>query len=157
MHPRLAWMPSVSIVELLVCQPGASSSCNSQTWNQKGKDHYFLEWNCTSGINHHLIDPTEIIQCPPVTFLVSLWGLKVCSSSGLVWQPYTVAIHDHPLNCWSGGLIRLASTYSEVKNVLHTCKEVHWWQLNGSLPHHELDMASTSPVVSSFSCIGLCA
>ena len=29
-------------------------------------------------------------------------------------------------------------------------KEVHWWWLNRSLPHHELDVANTSPVVSYF-------
>ena len=142
MHPRLAWMPSVS-VELLVCQLGVSSPCDNQTWNWKGKDHYHLEQNHAVGINCNFSVPTKFIQCLPVTFSASLGGPKMCSSRGLVWQPCAVAVHDYPLNCWSGGFIRLMSTYYQVRSVLHACEEVHWWKLNGSLTHCELDMAST--------------
>ena len=36
---------------------------------------------------------------------------------GLVWQLLAVAVHDHPLNCQSGGLIRLARTCSQVESI----------------------------------------
>ena len=117
-----------------------------KAWNQKGKDCYHLEQNHTARINHTFGELTKYIQCLPVTFLVSLGGSKVYSSSGLVWQSCAVAVCDHPLNCWSGGLIRLTSTYSQVRSILHACKEVHWLWSNESLTHHELDTASTSPV-----------
>ena len=106
-HPRLAWMPSVTFVELLVCQPGVSSPCDNQTWNQRGKDCYHLAQNCTVGIHCNFSETTKHIQCLLATFLASLGGLKVCSSRGLIWQPCAVAVHDCPLNCWSGGLMRL--------------------------------------------------
>ena len=52
--------------------------------------------------------------------------------------------------------MRLVSTYSQVGSTLYACKGVHWWQLNGSPTRHELDVASTSSVVSWFSCWVLC-
>ena len=155
--PRLAWTPPVSIVELLLCQPGVSSPCDNWTWNGKGKDCYCLEQDHAVGINCDFSKPTKYIQHLPVTILSSLGGPKVHSSRGLVWQPCAVAPHDHSLNCSSSGLIRLMSTYSQVRSVLLACEEVHWWWLNGSLTHCELDMASTSPFISSFSFLSLCA
>ena len=59
MHPRFAWMPSVSIVELLVCQLGSLSRCIHHTWYQRSKDHSHLEQNCAFGINHDLGVPTK--------------------------------------------------------------------------------------------------
>ena len=150
MCPRLAWMPFVSSAKLLVCEPGVSSPCNNQTWIWKGKDHYHLDQNHAAGINCNVGEPTEFIQHLSVTFLASLGGLKVHSSGGLVWQPSAVAVHNCPLNSSSGGLIRLMNTYSYVGSILYTCKEVYWCQLNRPLPHHELYVASTNPVISSF-------
>ena len=95
-HPRLAWTPLVSFVELLVCQPGVRSPCDNQTWNQKGKDHYCLEQNHGAGINCDFSETTKHMQCLPVTFLASLGGHEACSSRGLVWQPCAVAVNDHP-------------------------------------------------------------
>ena len=87
MHPRLAWKPPVNIIELLVCQLGVLSPCDSQTWNWKGKDCYHLEQNCNVGINCNFGEPTEFIQHLLVTFLASLGGLEVYSPRGLVWHP----------------------------------------------------------------------
>ena len=99
MHPRLAWMPLVSIVELLVCQLSVSSPCKNQNWNWKGKNCYHLEKNHNAGMNCNAGQPTKFIQCLSVTFLVFLGGLKVHSSRGLVGQSCTVAVHDWALNC----------------------------------------------------------
>ena len=92
---------------------------------------------------------------PTSHFGVPGWA-KVCSSRGLVWQLCTVMVHNHPLICWSGGLIRLANTCSQVGSILHACEDISWWCLDGSLTHCELDVASTSPVIYLFSCMGLC-
>ena len=94
MHPRLAWTPSVSVVELLVCWQGVSSPCNNQTWNWRGKDHHQSEQNGAAGINCDFSEPTIYIQHLLVTFLASLGGPKVHSSRGLVWQPCAVAVCD---------------------------------------------------------------
>ena len=155
MHPRLAWMPPVSTVELLVCQLGVLSPCNSQAWNWTGKDCYHLEQNHAAGINDNLCEPTKFIQHLPVTFLGSLGGLKVCSSIGLVWQPSSW-LPTELLMWWFNKADKypFPGQKSQVRSVLHACEEVHQWQLNGSLTHHELDVASTRPVISSFSCLG---
>ena len=129
--------PLVSFAELLVCQLGVSSPYNNQTWNWKGKGPlpFWAELCCRNKSRcqwAHWIHQASLSHI----FGVPGWA-QSCSSSSLVWQPCTVAAHNHPLHCWSGGLIRLMSTYSQVGSILHTCKEVHWWQLNRSLPHPE--------------------
>ena len=38
----------------------------------------------------------------------------------------------------------------------HICKGICWWQMNGFPTHCGSDAANASPVVSQFSCMGLC-
>ena len=59
-----------------------------------------------------------------VTLLASLSGLKKKwqDPRGLVHQCEAVAICDHPLNCQSGGLRRLVSTFSQVGSVPTSAK-----------------------------------
>ena len=60
-----------------------------------------------------------------VTFLASLGGpkKKLQDPRGLVWQLYAITVHGCPLNCQSGGLIRLVSTFSQVGSVPMFAKE----------------------------------
>ena len=69
--------------------------------------------------------PIHLASLRMVTFVASLGGLKRKwqDPRGLVWQCRAVAVCDHPLNSQSGGLRRLASTFSQVGSVPTSAKE----------------------------------
>ena len=48
---------------------------------------------------------------------------KLHDPRGVVWQLKAVAIHNHPLNCQSGGSLRLVNTCSQVGSVPMSAKE----------------------------------
>ena len=69
--------------------------------------------------------------------MVTFSGILGCSSKqrwqdprGLVWQCGAVAVHDCPLNCHSGGLRWLMSTFFPGRTCPHICEGIYWWQIN---------------------------
>ena len=54
-------------------------------------------------------------------------------------------------------LTRQSDTFSKVGSIFCVWDKACWWQINGPPIHHELDTVTTSPVISLFCCMGLCA
>ena len=148
---RLCWASWVSVLQLLVSQPGILPPCVYLTWYQKGKDHHPLEWNSACGINCNLSEPTKSIQH---SWRESLfWYPRVGSKEVASSQRSGSAA----LGCGSSqlSLKLLIWWFDKAGEYLfqgwkcpHICTEVHWWQLNGSPTHHGSDVANASPVVS---------
>ena len=120
-YPKLVYLSCLQVNQV------SHHPCIPCTQYQSSKDHNFSVQIGTHRINRDFSEPTNPFSIPMFGshFLESLGGLKKKwqDHRGLIWQCGAVAVCDHPLNCQSGGLRRLESTFSLVGSVSTSAKE----------------------------------